>query len=376
MKRKKVLVNAYFAKNLGDDLFLKVLIDRYPKTSWYLMTPNKGYNKLFKNYQNVQIIRTMDVNLGIRKINLFNKMNESILNYRRYDALVNIGGSIFMESSNWEESLEIRSQLPKKFKQANKQSFIIGANFGPFTDKQFVNKHREFFELFDDICFRDIYSYNLFKKSSNVRYAPDVVFNLHSQERDKEKCIGFSLISLENRKDLKQYADIFCMKMIQLVERYIEDGYKIKLFSFCEKEGDLKISNYIKENISSNYKELISVFNYEENIELFLEEFKRCETIVGARFHSIILALLFKQGVFPIIYSDKTFNVLKDLDMNKLYCHIRDMDAIDVNNVVKNASYNIFNKVGVFQQSEQQFKMLDELLIGKKIRKGSKINES
>ena len=33
---KQILVKAYLANNLGDDLFLKVLFDRYPNIRWII----------------------------------------------------------------------------------------------------------------------------------------------------------------------------------------------------------------------------------------------------------------------------------------------------------------------------------------------------
>ena len=36
--------------------------------------------------------------------------------------------------------------------------------------------------LCDDVCFRDLYSYELFKDLSQVRYAPDIVFQMNVDE--------------------------------------------------------------------------------------------------------------------------------------------------------------------------------------------------
>ncbi|ASN05987.1 hypothetical protein [Virgibacillus necropolis] len=131
--KKKILVNAYFSQNLGDDLFLKVLFDRYPNVDWYLLTSNTKYNGIFKKYKNVSILKSMSVNFfGIRKIDAFHKINKLLLKYKKYDALLNIGGSIFMEGIGWEEALIKRRVLPDEFNRLKKKSFIIGANFGPF----------------------------------------------------------------------------------------------------------------------------------------------------------------------------------------------------------------------------------------------------
>ena len=101
----RILVNAYFSKNLGDDLFLKILFERYPKVNWYLLTDNTDYNDIFDKHNNVRILKGLSLNiLGIRKVDIFHKINDLLLKYYKYDGLVTIGGSIFMEGPGWKEA--------------------------------------------------------------------------------------------------------------------------------------------------------------------------------------------------------------------------------------------------------------------------------
>jgi colanic acid/amylovoran biosynthesis protein len=357
--KKKILVNAYFSNNLGDDLFLKVLFDRYPMVDWYLLTPDTIYKKTFKQYPNVNIIRNLSVNiLGIRKIDLFHKLNYHLLKFSKYDGLVIIGGSIFMEGRSWRRSLEERRLLPSTFSKFNKKSFIIGANFGPFKDDQFVQYHHDFFSEFEDVCFRDSKSYDLFNDLKNVRSAPDVVFNLENDETIlKEKSIGFSLINLENRKELKEYDEIYKRKMIELIKNKINDGFQIKLFSFCEKEGDLTMANFVRTNLEIKYRDKVEIVNYEGNIHEFIGKFQSCETIFGTRFHAVILALLNNQKVFPLIYSDKTYNVLLDLGAADNCCFINEMNTLDVSKIVPHSKRVDLDAIK--NNARKQFESLD-----------------
>lgn len=357
----RILVNAYFSKNLGDDLFLKILFERYPKVDWYLLTANAEYNDIFGEYDNVRILKGLSLNiLGLRKVDVFHKVNDLLLKYYKYDGLVTIGGSVFMEGAGWKGALERKSILPRKFKKMNKKAFIIGANFGPFSDSSFISSHKEFFSLFEDICLRDQYSFSLFKELENVRIAPDVVLNLTTAPVTKEKSVGISLINLSKRDRLKRHAQKYNEKMVDLVEYYIKRGYKIRIFSFCEKEGDLIISNFIKEKINNK---MVEVINYNGDIESFLSKFKTCEIIIGTRFHSIILAIVYNQSLLPIIYSNKTYNVLKDLNLVEGSYFIRDIEKLEVENIIFNRSE--FQMTAIFSEAETQFKALDHFIENK-----------
>ncbi|RDW22398.1 hypothetical protein CWR48_01450 [Oceanobacillus arenosus] len=361
----RMLVNAYFAKNIGDDLFLKVLFDRYPDVEWYLLTSNKTYREIFSNYNNVVILRSLSVNFfGLRKVDVFSKIN-NLLNFWKYDGLVIIGGSIFMEGPDWKGFLTSKSILPDKLKKLNKKSFIIGANFGPFSDNDFVNSHKKYFSLFEDVCFRDFNSYSLFKDLKNIRVSTDAVFNLKKDDSNSivmERSIGFSLINLEKREDLRNYNTVYNDKIVELVEYYSKLGFSINLFSFCEQEGDLSMCNNIKQRIGVEHKSKVKIINYNGNIDAFLVKYRSCDLIIGTRFHSIILALLYNINVFPIIYSNKTHNILNDLNLEGNGVFIKNMEKLKPENVIP-----IPNKIDidkVCDEATNQFKALD-LFVGK-----------
>ncbi|MCP3029187.1 polysaccharide pyruvyl transferase family protein [Halobacillus sp. A5] len=363
MKRKRILVNAYYNINLGDDLFLKVLFERYPNVQWELLTTKKKYELIFKEYKNVNLIKQSSLNVLVKKVRFYRRLDNLLFYYFRYSAYVYIGGSIFMEGKGWEKFLKERMEVPLKFKKSKKPIFIIGANFGPFKDSYFINEHREYFKLFDDICFRDKYSYNIFSNEQNIRLAPDVIFGLKNDSVSyKEKSVGFSIINLVNREGLKKYESQYKDKIVELIKRYIEKGFEVKLFSFCKKEGDLEAIKQIIESLRFKHRRKIKIVSYEGNIDNFLNEFKKCEIIFGSRFHSIILAFLFNQSVFPIIYSEKTYNILNDLEMTSNYSYIRDISKINVEKIIDEVSRNKLINNNIFEKSKKQFKYLDKFV--------------
>lgn len=353
---KKILVNAYVNLNFGDDLFLKILFDRYPNVKWILPKGGDIYINIFKNYKNVEIKDSIIFKVK-NKLRILEK--NSILN--KYDAGVYIGGSIFMQIPEWKRQLQDRKEVISSFAKENKPYFILGSNFGPFKNNEFYEEYNQLFNDCEDICFRDTYSKELFESHSNVRLAPDIVFQLAPKGLDKEKkSLGISLIEIKNRADLVKYRTNYINKFKDITERAIENGEKVTFFSFCEAQGDLEIIEEIVNCINPKYKKSIEVVNYRGNIDEFLEKFEKMEKIIGTRFHACILSQVFNQGLYPIIYSEKTYNVLKDIGLDKNYSWIKDIDNLNIDTLFGNISNNKISEKSIFKKSEKQFEELDK----------------
>src|SRR5690625_4081 len=152
--KKRILVSAYFAKNVGDDLFLKVLFDRYPHVQWDLLTANRNYQDLFIDYDQVQTIYSYrDVHLGMKRVHLYYAMKKFYNRLRKYDAFIMIGGSIFMQSPAWKIKFAERDYLVNQFKKMNKKAFILGANFETFTEYIYLLHKCDQIMFYITVCF-------------------------------------------------------------------------------------------------------------------------------------------------------------------------------------------------------------------------------
>ena len=153
----KVFVNAYLEHNLGDDLFLDILVNRYPDHKYYIMSSSE------KQRENVKVYSNELFNKIIRRLEL-----KKIL-ANRCDVIVSIGGSMYMEQKN---------DTNKKFYLGKKPYYILGSNFGPYHTQTYYENVHKFFEKAEDVCFREKYSYDLFSDIPQVRYASDIVFTM------------------------------------------------------------------------------------------------------------------------------------------------------------------------------------------------------
>lgn len=357
---KTCLVVGYINNNLGDDLFFKILFDRYPNVKFYFYPPSvqlQKYKDIYIKNKNVIFYDEEEYYVKIRKdipdvnvpINLFPMICERAKNV---DCLIIIGGSIFSQNDDWKN--DDRFTLKKII--GKKPSFIVGCNFGP-GDSEFYEYYKQWFKKFDDICFRDNNSYNQFNDLKNARKADDII--LIDKKRfsipilRKRKSVGFSIIDISRKKEIAKYKDDYYRFLRKAIIYYQQKNYKINLFSFCKNEGDLEAINELLNYLPN--KNNINIIEYDNNINKFISQWKKTTYIIGTRFHATILALKYNQKFIPIIYSDKTSNYLKDLDPKIRYYEMRDLKRVKM----KNLNYNYINKV---YNSKIHFLKIDEYL--------------
>lgn len=363
---KKILVNGYFGVNLGDDLFFKILFDRFPNTDFILYSNYYSpqnyeiYKKIFKKYKNVKVLKYKNIRNYLYRIKTYNDWE-----FRNYDATVYIGGSIFIEENNIGRNYEEKKQIIESFARKGKGTFILGSNFGPYKNNEFINKFTNIFEKCTDVCFRDNYSYEIFKNMNNIRKAPDIVFSLKDEYLEKiESSIGISVIRLSDRKELKDKQDDYVNKIKEIIESGLKRNIKFTLFSFSEIQGDLQIINEIINLINPNDRKKIEVVSYNGDIDYFLKRFSQMESIIGSRFHACILSQVFGQGLYPLIYSDKTYNVLNDIRLNKEYIYIRDVNKLDVEHVLEFIKENKIDISELQKEANNQFSILEDYING------------
>lgn len=362
---KKIEIYAYTRLNLGDDLFIKTLCERYPNQKFIINCPKKYYipfKKLsnLKNYSLDSFWKRL-INYIMRKCGYENYLYEY---YRKKcDISITIGGSLFMQNSNWKNGIS-----SFKLRAANyKKSYILGSNFGPYSDNEYLIQYREVFKEFTDICLRDKYSYNLFKDLKNIRMAPDIVFHINKKNEFKENTILISVIKPSERKELIDIDEKYYNKIKDICIYGINKGYKINLMSFCRDEGDEEAIESIIKIIPKYYIKNINKYYYNGNIEEALEVISKSRAVVATRFHAMILGYAFNKSVFPIIYSNKMKNVINDIDNNISYLELKSLDTIDVETIIKYLEKKNINIDEAKEKSLMHFEKLDKDLLKYKL---------
>ena len=346
----KVLLFAYTKVNLGDNLFIYMLLKQYPQVDFYIHILEDEYKKVYENIENLHF--------------LYEERNLDNIKIDDFDAFLYVGGSIFIESEYGMNEIKGFNKFIKKCKDNNKKFFYMSCNFGPFKTENYLNIAKDNFSMCDGICFREINSYNLFKDIEKVRYSPDMAFTFKTPKTKKEKkSIGITVIDLSIRDDLKQYINEYNDFIKRIIIKFAKRGYKVYLFSFSQFEKDDIAIERILNIVPEIYKDKIKTIKFDCNIEEYLEKYGKMEYMVCARFHSMILSMLYGQKVYNITYSKKQDNVINELKLFKRYQPINKItyDTILRKYYFKRVNCNKIKKIA--KKAEGQFEDFNNWLL-------------
>lgn len=350
-----IYVVAYLAKNLGDDLFIQTLLRRYPNQKFYICS-SKDVLIAFGDEDNLTCNNSCFQKYLAFKHKIKNGGRGRVRNNKimqSADAIVHIGGSIFIENENWKSNFK---------PEYNENIFYIGANFGPYKSEEYRMEIESRLKATNDCCFRDSYSYNLFSKLKNTRWAPDVIFGYpFFPSYKKGDKIGISVIDYSFRNCAEGIQKKYENGIIKICNYYQALGKEILLLGFCNAEGDGIAIDRIKNKMQNIQN--ISWINYHGKIEEFIDALNECETIFATRFHAMILGWSMRKKVVPIVYSPKQIHVLQDLKYEGTIWNIMNGEEISDSCVcAENCELDDEILRKCIEKSQEQFRALDEFI--------------
>lgn len=375
---KNIFIEGYWSKNLGDDLFLYLLLNRYPEHRFTILASDSASNV----FSNSNLEKIYFENSFFTKIaNKYCAISRKIpyqyksLRMQDYDAYVEIGGSIFMLSENGTTN-DLNSIRRERVLSLVKNYFIIGSNFGPFFSEYQLAYYSEFFAKTSGVCFRDEQSKKLFGSLDNIKCAPDVVLSLDTTKvpkyRNNSPYVTISIIDCKRKSSapgseyLAKYADAYVNKIVELVEEYLLSNTRVVLFSFCDDEGDLDVAKQIFNKVDSPIKFSLLEICSHNSIDESLALIKNSTFLIATRFHAMILGWVFQIPTYVISYSKKTEAVIDSFWKEQSFINICDIGNLSLKEMLLSEKIPSKKISGLKKDSENQFFFLDEFLNSKR----------
>lgn len=365
----KVYVDVYLAKNLGDDLFIHILSKRFPDIEFVVNYYGNNYDEFLSNYGNVKKSKYPIKYKLLNRMKIYDYINDVNRLSREYDALIFLGGSIFREENYWKELYKVREKMLEAFKKKNKPVLVLGANFGPFYSNEFLESYCDFFSSCQDVCFREQYSKKLFSNIPCIRNEADIVFQLDVEKRNKKDQIVYSVIEPNHKEGLEEYREKYIQIISENIKNNIRNGFKCVLMSFCEIEGDLQICKEIAASLPEEVQNKVDIINYDGNIEMMLNIIAESKLIIASRFHANILGILCNTKILPLVYSDKTSNVLKEIGFDNEIVKIEQCEKILEENFVQeilNNEKQFKRDKRIYESAKSQFDVLEKIFNDKR----------
>lgn len=295
----KIALIAYLDNNIGDDLMVKLIAERYKDSEFLLFSDKSIVSKTFNFLPNIKVLPK-------------NSLKEEI---KRVDLVVYIGGSIFILNS----LRRVVSRIPNlinmiKWRIKRIPIITIGCNFGPYNR---LGKIFAFLEISlnnliiarDNEYFED---YKKFVSSGKIVFSHDFVYNLNFLKKNNIKKDNILGISAYRSVAKKENNDLNYTALAKIADNFLlNGGAEVRIFAFdSEDENDLSAAHHIFDRIID--KSRVKIVPYLGNIDEFLNTFSSCELFVSIRFHSAVLADIFNINFFPLAYSNKMRNLIAD----------------------------------------------------------------
>lgn len=299
MQANCIYLTGYFDRNFGDDMMMKLVVRSLPETTFLV-------------HENADTPLLSEPNV----------MQKPDAVCRRFPKLV-VTGSGFMINTK----AALQTELLWFLRGHHPGDYCLGCNMEPLDNpvKRFLIRQK--LNQFKLITCRDRYSCRWLLENTrkpDVYCLPDILFSIPDAWLPEAKApdqLGISILHRAgDREDCAYYRT-----MAEIADEWIlKKGTSVLLMAFdTGKEDDLFACRAVQAQMQ--FPDRTEIIAHTDGSEI-LAAYARCRKIIGARFHSVVLALRMGIPVYPLIFREKMRNFLKDIQYPYPAC---DLDAID-----------------------------------------------
>jgi len=298
----RIFLDAYFDNNFGDDLFIDLLLKRYPDVLFYCFLGNAPHSVLNRvsEFSNLVILPkgcVMQKNWN-------------------YDAYIMIGGDVLPNGIDYSERIACMRLVKESGGFVALLGFSLYVEYGEKT----ICDLQSMAAIADSIVIRDEISAKRFQKlvpDVRVIQSTDMVFtaDYHTKKIETEHVLG--IIPRRKLYSTDEEHMAYCKSMAMICDTYLEKnhGSKIRFLAYSTGEYDDRVTaqDILKLMNNKLNSELIA---YEGNIERFIKKVTSCEALLPTRFHGLVFALIFRIPFVAVPYEVKLEQLLSELSYN------------------------------------------------------------
>ncbi|HWQ11132.1 MAG TPA: polysaccharide pyruvyl transferase family protein [Holophaga sp.] len=294
------LVDAFIDNNLGDDLMLELLVQRFPAITFFCLRDAKlNAQAPYRDWPNLLVPDWADL--------------DRILPFM--DGLLIFGGSAWQDHGNNLDWFGWRTKALKTLKARGCPALAIGNNIGPVSTEEGRQLFVALLRRFDCVVVRDQASHAWMEDNvgpDRGKLGADLVLNYPVPCVDREA--GLVGISVHRTVLFPERNAPYVEHMVLMVRalRKARPDLRFRFLAFDTiTENDEILVDQILARLA--WPAWASKATYRGDIPAFLDAFGACDRIFASRFHALVLALLFGQPFVPFDYMGKTGNLLQDL---------------------------------------------------------------
>ena len=323
----------YFDHNFGDDYMQKIAAYYMPEYEFYV-TDGLPVSPILLEEQNVHI--------------------KSVNTVRDMPKLLVIGSGFMVNSRK-----ALQCELVWFLKSTHITDFCIGCNIEPFHGKLAEWLVAQRIKKSKFVICRDQKSLLwLREKCPGLKTVcmPDILFAIPDAWLPAKTGEGNLGISLFHR-DGDAEANPYYAAMAEMADFWIEKtGKGVLLMAFdTGQENDVFACECVKKRMK--HQERAEIVKHGSCGEI-LNAYARCGKVIGARFHSAVLAVKMGIDFYPVIYREKMRNLLSEIQYPEKGCDISNLDTNSVKQFLCRGSVPFHLDQNYALQAQDSFALL------------------
>lgn len=294
-----ILLDAYFDRNFGDDVFIKCITNKFPNDKFYA----------FLEYYPKEVCDWAE---KLPNLYLLPECNV-FLQKNMFDAYICVGGDIFPDGGDFTK----RKSYVKAVKECGGAVAYLGFSmFHEYSDKT-KKDICEIMEQADLIAPRDGFSVELLQNwmpHKTIRKMADLAFSYfpkREMKRDSHKILGISVRRPGNVSE--EVVENYCIELSKTINVFLEKGEKRQVRIFSLSKGlsdDTQIADRILKKVTDS--ERVEHFIYNGETEQCYDSIGECDVMICTRLHAMIAAMVLGIKCVPIVYEVKQEHILKE----------------------------------------------------------------